>query len=80
MSADKTPDSNAINDYLRSNRGEARRFTVVQDGRSGHISTRMPDGEIFTGPDSVNDAIFRFATGAEPRNLRPDDDETGGAA
>lgn len=80
MGNDKDRDVAKINDYLRSNRGEARRFTVVQDGRSGDISTRMPDGEVYAGPDSVNDAIFRFATGAEPRNRRPDDDETGGVA
>lgn len=58
----------------------ARRFTVVQDGRSGRITTTMPDGEVYVGRDGVNDAFHRLFSGAEPRNRQRADDTGGDAA
>jgi hypothetical protein len=77
MSTNEKPDPFRL--LIDSHSSASRRFTVVQDGRSGEIRTTLGD-ETYAGRDGVNDAFHRLFSGAEPRNRQPDDDEPEGAA
>lgn len=77
-----TPDtkSDPFRLLIDAHQSARQRFTVAQDGRSREITTTTGDGEVYVGRDGINDAFHRLLSGAEPRNRRRDDDDTGETA